>query len=50
MRTKIPASKNVHGAHGAPYTENTLNLLALGSDSTDLNLIKTRLLHSASFN
>ncbi len=27
VRTKIPASKNFHGAHGAPTLENILNLL-----------------------
>ena len=29
MRTKMPAGRYLHGAHGAPYFDNTLNLLAL---------------------
>ena len=32
MRTKMPAGRYLHGAHGAPYFDNTLNLLALGSE------------------
>ena len=30
MRTKMPTGRYLHGAHGAPYFDKTLNLLALG--------------------
>ena len=30
MRTKMPTGRYLHCAHGAPYFDNTLNLLALG--------------------
>ena len=29
MRTKMPTGRYLHGAHGAPYCDNTLNLLVL---------------------
>ena len=29
MRTKMPTGRYLHGAHGAPYFDKTLNLLAL---------------------
>ena len=29
MRTKMPTGRYFHGAHGAPYFDKTLNLLAL---------------------
>ena len=29
MRTKMPSDRYLHGAHGAPYFNKTLNLLAL---------------------
>ena len=32
MRTKMPTGRYLHGAHGAPYFDKTLNLLALGSE------------------
>ena len=30
MSTKMPTGRYLHGAHGAPYCDKTLNLLALG--------------------
>ena len=30
MRTKMLTGRYLHGAHGAPYFDKTLNLLALG--------------------
>ena len=29
MRTKMPTGRYLHGAHGTPYIDKTLNLLAL---------------------
>ena len=30
MHTKMPTVRYLHGAHGAPYCDKTLNLLTLG--------------------
>ena len=35
MRTKMPTGRYLHGAHGAPYFDKTLNLLALTSELND---------------
>ena len=35
MCTKMPTGRYLHGAHGAPYFDKTLNLLALGSELFD---------------
>ena len=35
MRTKISTGRYLHGAHGAPYFDKTLNLLALTLTSMD---------------
>ena len=34
MRTKMPTGQYLHGAHGAPYFDKTLNSLALGPTPT----------------
>ena len=38
MRTKMPTGRYLHGAHGAPYFDKTLNLLALTTDGTEKNV------------
>ena len=35
MHTKMPTGRYLHGAHGAPYFDKTLNLLALTLTSMD---------------
>ena len=41
MRTKMPTGRYLHGAHGAPYFDKTLNLLALPSDPAPPSIDKT---------
>jgi hypothetical protein len=38
MCTKMPTGRYLHGAHGAPYCDKTLNLLALGSERNGTKL------------
>ena len=43
MRTKMPTGRFLHGAHGAPYCDKTLNLLAL--PPSPFTLVTEQILH-----